>query len=170
MSGIAQPSCAGSREEGHSEESAPRRRGRGANLCANMEDVKVQREEEEGAGTRERSSSVMPHTMSPEAYTSDMREVPPTFALGISKLQELPAPTMDDPPQDDGSDVVWFCAGNPSVQQFEGHLRIAVNTPDSEAAQKRGRQLCVLAVPRCNFLLPPSSCRCHLHAPSHICK
>ena len=81
-----------------------------------------------------------------------------TFSLGISKLKELPQPTVTS---DDGSNLVWFSAGNPSVQQFEGHLRIAVNSDipagtslasaakDADGAPiHRGTQLCVLAVPR----------------------
>jgi hypothetical protein len=35
------------------------------------------------SGSRGRSSVVMPHTMSPEAYTSDMRDEPP---VGFSTL------------------------------------------------------------------------------------
>eukprot|EP00282_Hemiselmis_andersenii_P035909 CAMPEP_0169429814 /NCGR_PEP_ID=MMETSP1042-20121227/2064_1 /TAXON_ID=464988 /ORGANISM="Hemiselmis andersenii, Strain CCMP1180" /LENGTH=343 /DNA_ID=CAMNT_0009540083 /DNA_START=11 /DNA_END=1038 /DNA_ORIENTATION=+ len=81
--------------------------------------------------------------MSHEAYTSDMLDEPPTFTLGVSRLREVEAPDLSAEMDDDG--LVWFSTGNPSVQQFEGHLRLAVN---KDAGPARGRQLCVLAVPR----------------------
>lgn len=102
-------------------------------------------------------ATVMPHTLSPEQYTYDMRDEPPTFALGISNLKEISLEEDGGAASGRGVDAsieeVYFSTGNPSVQQFEGHLRLCVNTPDSESEvnpgkKSKGNQLCVLAVPR----------------------
>ncbi len=100
---------------------------------------------------RERNREFAPHTLCPEQYVMDMMEDPPTFSLGISNLKERPAQVVQGPEEGDesGENLVYFSTGNPSVQQFEGHLRLCINSPEAESkAHQRGRQLCVLAVPR----------------------